>query len=77
VADRFFDGIGRGPLPPAGGVADLAWNAPFYARHGFTPVAEAELTSELRGLRARERELGLDALGPRTTMIKPLSSPDV
>lgn len=145
AADRLFDGIGRGPLPPAGSVADLvdaacvlvagtppvgfarleivdghahleqlsvdpargrqgvgarllaaacrwavdqghtaitlctfadlSWNAPFYTRHGFTSVAEAELTPELRGLRARERELGLDSLGPRTAMIKPLSLP--
>lgn len=141
-ADRLFDGIGVGPLPPAAGVdelaaascvlvagrppvgfarmeivdgrahleqlsvhpahgrqgigarlldaccrwaaeeghvvvtlctfADVAWNAPFYARHGFVPVPEDRLTPGLRALRRREVELGLDAKGRRTVMVKSL-----
>lgn len=51
---------------------DVAWNAPFYARHGFVAVPDAELTPELRLLRRREHELGLDALGQRTVMIREL-----
>lgn len=142
AADRLFDDIGRGPLPPAGELdglvdarcvlvagtppvgfarleivdghahleqlsvhpahgrqgigggllraacrwaadqgysvitlctfADVPWNAPFYARHGFAPIPDAELASELRALRRREQELGLDALGRRTVMEKAL-----
>ena len=53
--------------------ADVPWNAPFYARHGFAPVSDTELTPGLRVLRRREHELGLDALGRRTVMIKALS----
>lgn len=52
--------------------ADVPWNAPFYARHGFVPVSDAELTPGLRALRQRELELGLDALGERTVMAKTL-----
>ena len=52
---------------------DVPWNAPFYTRHGFRPVPDEELMSGLRALRQREHELGLDALGRRTAMIKTLS----
>lgn len=52
--------------------ADVPWNAPFYARHGFVPVPDAELTPGLRTLRRREAELGLDGLGRRTVMAKTL-----
>ena len=52
--------------------ADVPWNAPFYARHGFTPIPDTELTPGLRALRLREQELGLDALGERTAMAKTL-----
>jgi GNAT superfamily N-acetyltransferase len=52
--------------------ADIPWNAPFYARHGFTILAPAELTPGLRGLREHEVELGMDALGPRVAMLRPL-----
>jgi GNAT superfamily N-acetyltransferase len=52
--------------------ADVPWNAPFYARHGFAPVPDAELTPGLRALRRREHDLGLDALGRRTVMAKNL-----
>lgn len=53
--------------------ADVPWNAPFYARHGFAPVPDDGLTPDLRAFRQRERELGLDALGPRTVMVKDLT----
>jgi GNAT superfamily N-acetyltransferase len=53
--------------------ADVPWNGPFYARHGFAAVPDAELTPGLLALRQREHELGLDALGRRTVMIKTLS----
>ena len=53
--------------------ADVPWNAPFYARHGFRAVPDGELTPGLQALRHREAELGLDALGPRTVMTKAIS----
>jgi GNAT superfamily N-acetyltransferase len=40
--------------------ADLPWNAPFYAKHGFRIVAEAEIGPELRRVRDEETALGLD-----------------
>jgi GNAT superfamily N-acetyltransferase len=39
---------------------DVPWNAPFYARHGFRAMDEAEIGPELRGLRAHEAAHGLD-----------------
>jgi GNAT superfamily N-acetyltransferase len=48
--------------------ADVPWNAPFYARHGWRPVAE--LTPGLRALRERETALGLDHHGARTVMVR-------
>jgi GNAT superfamily N-acetyltransferase len=54
--------------------ADIAWNAPFYARHGFVPVPDDQLTPGLRALRRRETELGLDALGRRTIMARSLQT---
>jgi GNAT superfamily N-acetyltransferase len=48
--------------------ADIPWNAPFYARHGFR-VLET-LTPGLADLRAKERALGLDAMGRRVVMIR-------
>ena len=40
--------------------ADLPWNAPFYAKHGFGVMAESEIGPELRKLRDEETALGLD-----------------
>jgi GNAT superfamily N-acetyltransferase len=48
--------------------ADVAWNAPFYARLGFLQVAEVDVTPGLAELRDWERDLGLDALGTRVVM---------
>jgi predicted N-acetyltransferase YhbS len=45
---------------------DVAWNGPFYARHGFAPVEH--LTVGLSRLRDRERQLGLDDLGARVVL---------
>ena len=40
--------------------AEVAWNAPFYAQHGFRVLTDDELGPELGALRAHEAELGLD-----------------
>jgi GNAT superfamily N-acetyltransferase len=47
--------------------ADVPWNAPFYARHGWR---ETEPTPALAGLRRREGELGLDRHGRRVAMTR-------
>lgn len=47
---------------------DVPFNAPFYASCGFTELAWQEMGGELRKLRNHERDLGLDALGPRVAM---------
>lgn len=52
--------------------ADLEWNAPFYAKRGFVPLAQ--LTPGLKELRDWERDIGLDALGKRIVMRRELSS---
>jgi GNAT superfamily N-acetyltransferase len=39
---------------------DIAWNAPFYAKHGFRVLSDAEIGPELEALRATEAEHGLD-----------------
>jgi GNAT superfamily N-acetyltransferase len=39
---------------------DVAWNAPFYAKHGFTVVNETDLGPELYARRTLEAEHGLD-----------------
>ncbi|GAA4751984.1 GNAT family N-acetyltransferase [Modestobacter marinus] len=48
--------------------ADVPWNAPYYARHGWEVTPE--LTPGLRALRSREVELGLDRHGPRVAMVR-------
>jgi GNAT superfamily N-acetyltransferase len=53
--------------------ADVPWNAPFYARHGWQPALE--LTPGLRAMRAREADLGLDRHGPRIVMVRPVGPP--
>jgi GNAT superfamily N-acetyltransferase len=39
---------------------DVPWNAPYYARLGFRPLADEELTPGLREIRRKEAEHGLD-----------------
>ena len=51
---------------------DVAWNGPFYARHGFVEVPEQEWTPGLLALRAEENEHGLDAMGRRVVMRRAL-----
>ncbi|MEU6682272.1 GNAT family N-acetyltransferase [Streptomyces sp. NPDC046832] len=46
---------------------EVPWNAPYYARLGFRPMAEADLTPGLREIRAAEAAHGLD-LWPRVCM---------
>ena len=47
--------------------ADVPWNAPFYARHGWVVT---EPTPALQALRRREGELGLDRHGRRVAMTR-------
>ncbi|MCB5169153.1 GNAT family N-acetyltransferase [Streptomyces bambusae] len=49
--------------------ADVPWNAPYYARCGFTPLDDAGLGPELREIRAREAAHGLDRW-PRLAMYR-------
>jgi ribosomal protein S18 acetylase RimI-like enzyme len=51
--------------------ADIAWNAPFYRRLGFTEVTE--LTAGFVAVRAREQQVGLDAVGRRIVMRRTLT----
>jgi GNAT superfamily N-acetyltransferase len=53
--------------------ADVPWNGPFYAGLGFTESPAA--TPELRALREREARLGLDGMGRRCVMRRPLGEP--
>jgi len=39
---------------------DIPFNAPYYAKHGYTVIADAGLGPELRALRNHEAELGLE-----------------
>ena len=48
--------------------ADIPWNAPFYARHGWRTTTS--LTPGLRARRSREVELGLDRHGARVAMVR-------
>jgi GNAT superfamily N-acetyltransferase len=49
---------------------DVAWNGPFYERNGFAVAAEP--SPPLRELVEHERQLGLERLGVRVVMEKPL-----
>lgn len=49
---------------------DVPFNAPFYARCGFAVVENP--VGDLLGLRAHERELGLDDVGARVVMVSEL-----
>ncbi|MFD5479857.1 GNAT family N-acetyltransferase [Streptomyces hawaiiensis] len=50
---------------------EVPWNAPYYARLGFQPLPEADLTPGLREIRATEAAHGLDRR-PRVCMRKRL-----
>ncbi|MEV0995527.1 GNAT family N-acetyltransferase [Nonomuraea sp. NPDC050202] len=46
---------------------DVPWNAPWYERHGFSVMGEAEWGPELRALVRHERDLGIE-VAPRVVM---------
>ncbi len=50
---------------------DVAFNAPFYAKHGFTTLVDGDLTDGLRAVVAREAADGLD-ITIRVVMSRPL-----
>ncbi|MGW0498096.1 GNAT family N-acetyltransferase [Streptomyces sp. NPDC003007] len=50
---------------------EVPWNAPYYARLGFRPLPETDLTPGLREIRTRESAHGLDRR-PRVCMRQPL-----
>lgn len=52
--------------------ADVPWNAPWYARHGFVETEPS--TPELIRRRRRQTELGLDEVGRRIVMRRALAS---
>lgn len=74
-------GLGRALIDVAGDAAaaegrtaltlttftDVPWNAPYYARCGFRPIDDRDLTPGLRTIRRREAALGLDRW-PRVCM---------
>ncbi|MBF6183438.1 GNAT family N-acetyltransferase [Nocardia otitidiscaviarum] len=51
---------------------EVPWNAPYYERLGFRRIPDAELTPELREIRAHEAEVGLDRW-PRIAMRRELA----
>ncbi|WP_329105849.1 GNAT family N-acetyltransferase [Streptomyces sp. NBC_01439] len=83
--DRARRGLGRGLLEHLAEFAgregapaltlttftEVPWNAPYYARCGFRPLADAELTPGLREIREREAAHGLDRW-PRVCMRRDL-----
>lgn len=52
---------------------DVPWNAPFYASLGYSEIAADKSRPGLMAERALETERGLDAVGPRLAMRKPLT----
>ena len=84
-ADHARHGLGRALIEHAAGWArdhgyphltlttfrDVAWNAPYYTRLGFTVVDDARLTPGLRRLLAEESARGF-ASWPRLAMRRPL-----
>ena len=51
--------------------ADVPWNAPFYARHGYVELDP--LPPHLVELRAAEQRMGLQAHGRRVAMVRHLT----
>lgn len=47
---------------------DLSWNAPWYARHGFTELPTRQWGPELSAHWQKEIDAGLHLLGPRIVM---------
>lgn len=55
--------------------AGVPWNAPYYARCGFRPLSDGDLTPGLREIRRNEAAHGLDRW-PRLCMRRDLTAPD-
>ena len=53
--------------------ADVAWNAPFYARLGFEILPQEALTAALLAIQTEETAVGLD-IRPRVFMRKTLDA---
>jgi predicted N-acetyltransferase YhbS len=84
-SDWAYQGLGRALIEHAAAVARLAgqpaltlttftevpWNAPYYQRLGFRPLAESEITPGLREVRRAEAAHGLDRW-PRLCMRRDL-----
>lgn len=51
---------------------EVPWNAPYYRRLGFLPLAETDLTPGLIAIRSDEARHGLSAW-PRVTMSRPVT----
>lgn len=54
----------------------VPWNAPWYLARGFERFDAGEWSAELRELVAAERAAGLDELGPRVVLRRPLRGVD-
>lgn len=50
---------------------EVQWNQPFYAKHGFRPLSEANLNDRLQSIRLQEEEAGLN-LDERVIMVRAL-----
>jgi ribosomal protein S18 acetylase RimI-like enzyme len=53
--------------------ADVPWNGPFYARHGYVELDP--LPERLEPMRATELRMGMDRHGRRIAMVRPLTMP--
>ncbi|MFZ0216480.1 MAG: GNAT family N-acetyltransferase, partial [Candidatus Dormiibacterota bacterium] len=51
---------------------DVPWNGPWYVARGFRELAPPDCGPELCAIREEERAAGLDAVGPRVAMRRPL-----
>ena len=84
-ADYAHRGLGRALIEHSASVAraasqpaltlttftEVPWNAPYYQRLGFRPLAESEVTPGLRAIRRHEAAHGLDRW-PRVSMRRDL-----
>ena len=53
--------------------ADIPWNGPWYAKHGFRTLPYAECSPEMQAVRDAEIQSGLDAMAPRLAMAHDLT----
>lgn len=52
--------------------AQVPWNAPFYARHGFAPLEPGDEPAWMAPMRENEQRVGLARLGRRVAMVRRL-----